>query len=266
MKRAASAGMLLPGVPLPKKACLEPYALGPPHHPPPNQHYHNGIVYAAPEIVAHPLLTGPGGAVRLPDRLPAGQVVIQELHAAPQQPQQAQQQQLDPAMHGGGGYMQQLQGGGDTELFGQLLPGGNGSGGRGSQSPRGHLGQPDLLLPLEGGYLPQSPPMPREGSAENREVSGAAVPWAQLCVGTPTALCKGEAATTDSSSVQGFLLRQLLYSCYKCGHSAPFLPLSAAPAPCPLPACSRAAPPTATPPPRTLASASSRSTSAATAS
>ena len=202
MKRAASAGMLLAPFPLGKRPCLEYMHLAAAahhdqllHHPPGPMHPggfpgaagggaaagpHGGTYYATPEIVPVPLLAPGGGSGPLPPLRRegvAGAPVFEELP----------QHNGNPTVHGGGGFMQQLAGNSEAELFGELVPGGGDAGagpaaGRGSQSPRDQLpGRRDgsgVLPPLAagpangGGYLPQSPHDRREGSAENKEVGG----------------------------------------------------------------------------------------------
>lgn len=162
LKRVASAGVLLGGGgmvplgPLGKKPCLEYLHLGghsglqPPQHPQvvPQATHYGGTIYAAPEIIAHPLLGGGGGSGRLPDRAagealgaPGAQGVVIE--------------ELNPSAHGGGGYLQALvTTTSEAQLFGQLFPPGGG------EAP-GSGG---------GGGAVHSPQAQREGSAENKEV------------------------------------------------------------------------------------------------
>ncbi len=206
MKRAASAGMLLAPFPLGKRPCLEYMHLAAAahhdqllHHPPGPMHPggfpgaagggagagpHGGTYYATPEIVPVPLLAPGGGSGPLPPLRRegvAGAPVFEEMP----------QHNGNPTVHGGGGFMQQLAGNSEAELFGELFPGGGDAGagaaaaGHGSQSPRdqqpGRRDGSGVLPPLAGGmanggmangggYLPQSPHDRREGSAENKEV------------------------------------------------------------------------------------------------
>lgn len=204
MKRVASAGMLLAplGLPLSKKVCLEYAPLAPGQHLPgqhfhpalpspaqqPQYHHHGGSVYAAPEIVSHPLLGGGGGSGRLPDRLlpspAAGAGADGDLQAQ-------QQQQHNGTMHGGGGYLQQLTSTtSDLQLFGQLFGGGGGDG-RGSQSPREDMqgNGTGLLDAGADGY--QLPEAQREGSAENKEVREGGLGELAVCLrGATCALCR----------------------------------------------------------------------------
>lgn len=204
MKRVASAGMLLAPFPLGKRPCLEYMHLAAAahhdqllHHPPGPLHPgsfpaagggtagagpNGGPYFATPEIVPVPLLAG-GGSGHLPplrrEGAAAGTPMFEELP----------QHNGNATVHGSGGYMQQLAGNSEVELFGELFPGGGDAGtaaGRGSQSPRDQLpGRRDgsgVLPPLAGGpaangggfYQPQSPHDRREGSAENKEVGGRA--------------------------------------------------------------------------------------------
>ena len=200
MKRVASAGMLLAPFPLGKRPCLEYMHLAAAahhdqllHHPPGPLHpgsfpaagggtANGGPYFATPEIVPVPLLAG-GGSGHLPplrrEGAVAGAPMFEELP----------QYNGNATVHGSGGYMQQLAGNSEVELFGELFPGGGDAGaaaGRGSQSPRDQLpGRRDgsgVLPPLAGGpaangggfYQPQSPHDRREGSAENKEVGGRA--------------------------------------------------------------------------------------------
>lgn len=183
LKRAASAGLLLGGGmgasmalgPPAKKPCLDYVQLGPPHHPPASALY-SGTLYAAPEIVPVPLLTGSGGSGRLPDRLPlaGGSGALDELAVAGE----------NGTQHGGSGYLQHLQGAPlqsaptDSQLFDQLFQPGAAPAVPGvalphagaTHSPRHQLEAGAAAAAAAAGgvaavYRPQSP---REGSADNQ--------------------------------------------------------------------------------------------------
>ncbi|KAL4448314.1 hypothetical protein ABPG75_005533 [Micractinium tetrahymenae] len=182
LKRAASAGLLLGAGagasvalgPPAKKPCLDYIQLGPPHHPPAPTLY-SGTLYAAPEIVPVPLLTGAGGSGRLPDRLPLG----------PPQGSNAAVEELgvpgeNGTQHGGSGYLQHLPPGPtDSQLFDQLFqpgappagpaaPAGAAPHAAGTHSPRAQLEAAAAAVAAGGtmaGYHPQSP---KEGSADNQ--------------------------------------------------------------------------------------------------
>lgn len=179
LKRAASAGLLLGGGmgasvalgPPAKKPCLDYVQLGPPHHPPAPALY-SGTLYAAPEIVPVPLLTGSGGSGRLPDRLPlvGGSGALDELAVAGE----------NGTQHGGSGYLQHLQSAPlqsaptDSQLFGQLFQPGGGPDGPAvpgvaaahTHSPRDQL-EAAAAAAAGGAVVAYRPQSPREGSADN---------------------------------------------------------------------------------------------------
>lgn len=187
LKRAASAGLLLGGGmgasvalgPPAKKPCLDYVQLGPPHHPPAPALY-SGTLYAAPEIVPVPLLTGSGGSGRLPDRLPlvGGSGALDELAVAGE----------NGTQHGGSGYLQHLQSAPlqsaptDSQLFGQLFQPGGGPDGPAvpgvaaahTHSPRDQL-EAAAAAAAGGAVVAYRPQSPREGSADNlvRRLAGS---------------------------------------------------------------------------------------------